>query len=54
MLKPHLKKQWIIPPKAKSEFVASMEDMLEVYKRPHDPDYPLVCVDESSKQLINL
>jgi hypothetical protein len=25
---------------------------LEVYKRPHDPDYPLVCVDESSKQLI--
>ena len=30
-----------------------MEDVLEVYQRPHDPDYPLVCVDESSKQLIN-
>ena len=29
-----------------------MEDVLEVYHRPHDPDYPLVCVDESSKQLI--
>jgi hypothetical protein len=29
-----------------------MEDVLEVYQRPHDPDYPLVCVDESSKQLI--
>lgn len=29
-----------------------MEDVLEVYRRPHDPDYPLVCVDESSKQLI--
>jgi len=52
-LKPHLQKQWVIPPKANSEFVASMEDVLEVYKRPHDPDYPLVCVDESSKQLIN-
>jgi DDE superfamily endonuclease len=29
-----------------------MEDVLEVYQRPHNPDYPLVCVDESSKQLI--
>jgi len=30
-----------------------MEDVLEVYERPHDPNYPLVCVDESSKQLIS-
>ena len=29
-----------------------MEDVLEVYQRPHDPAYPLVCVDETSKQLI--
>jgi len=29
-----------------------MEDVLAVYTRPRDPDYPLVCVDESSKQLI--
>jgi hypothetical protein len=29
-----------------------MEDVLEVYQRPHDPDYPLVCLDETSKQLI--
>lgn len=29
-----------------------MEDVLEVYQRPHDPDYPVVCVDETSKQLI--
>jgi hypothetical protein len=29
-----------------------MEDVLEVYQRPHDPDHPLVCVGESSKQLI--
>ena len=29
-----------------------MEDVLEVYHRPHDPACPLVCVDETSKQLI--
>jgi len=29
-----------------------MEDVLEVYTRPHDPDRPLVCLDEASKQLI--
>jgi hypothetical protein len=29
-----------------------MEDVLEVYQRPQDPTYPVVCVDETSKQLI--
>ena len=29
-----------------------MEDVLEVYKRPYDPRYPQVCLDETSKQLI--
>ena len=29
-----------------------MEDVLEVYKLPHDPKKPLVCMDESSKQQI--
>ncbi len=29
-----------------------MEDVLEVYQRPHDPDKPLVCIDETSKQMI--
>ena len=29
-----------------------MEDVLEVYHIPYDPDYPMVCMDESSKQLI--
>ena len=42
----------MIPPKANSAFVAAMEDVLEVYTRPHDPERPLVCLDESSKQLI--
>ena len=29
-----------------------MEDVLEVYHRPHDPDCPVICLDEASKQLI--
>jgi len=30
-----------------------MEDVLEVYRRPYDPNYPVVCMDESCKQLIS-
>ena len=29
-----------------------MEDVLEVYPRPHDPACPVVCLDEATKQLI--
>ena len=29
-----------------------MEDVLEVYHRPHDPNRPIVCLDETSKQSI--
>ncbi len=29
-----------------------MEDVLDVYKRPYDPKYPMICLDETSKQLI--
>ena len=42
----------MIPPEANAGFVAAMEDVLETYQRPHDPDRPLVCLDETSKQLI--
>ena len=42
----------MIPPEANAGFVAAMEDVLETYKRPRDPDRPLVCLDETSKQLI--
>ncbi|MGB8136695.1 MAG: IS630 family transposase [Pseudolabrys sp.] len=51
-LKPHLKQQWVIPPDANAAFVAAMEDILEVYQRPYDRQRPLVCLDESSKQLV--
>ena len=42
----------MIPPKQNAAFVASMEDVLEVYHRPHDASRPLVCLDETSKQLV--
>ena len=37
---------------ANAAFVAAMEDVLDVYTRPHDPARPLVCLDETSKQLV--
>ena len=42
----------MIAPKANAAFVAAMEDILAVYKRPRDAALPLVCLDETSKQLI--
>jgi hypothetical protein len=51
-LRPHLSKYWKIPPDANAAFVACMEDVLELYHAPYDPLFPLVCMDESSKQLV--
>ena len=51
-LKPWLRRHWVIPPNANAEFVCAMEDVLEVYTRPHDPAYPVVCLDEISKQWV--
>jgi hypothetical protein len=51
-LQPHRREQWVIPPQQNAEFVAAMEDVLEVYQRPRDPRRPVVCLDEQSKQLI--
>jgi hypothetical protein len=42
----------VIAPQASAAFVACMEDVLEVYQRPRDVERPLVCLDETSKQLI--
>ena len=45
-------KGWVIPPEKNSDFVANMERVLDVYKKPYDPAFPVVCMDESPKQLI--
>src|SRR5580704_4496888 len=51
-LKPHLSKYWKIPPDHCAAFVVCMEDVLDVYHAPYDPQFPLVCMDESNKQLV--
>ena len=35
-----------------AEFVACMEDVLDLYAEPYDPKRPVVCFDETSKQLV--
>ena len=41
-----------IPPGQSADFVCAMEDVLEVYQRPYDGNEVLVCMDETSKQLV--
>jgi hypothetical protein len=43
----------VIPPEQNGNFVAHMEQVLDIYKRSFDPLYPVVCMDESPKQLIS-
>ena len=41
---------WCIPPQENAAFVCGMENVLQVYTRPYDESYPVICMDESSKQ----
>ncbi len=51
-MKPWKVESWVIPPKQSSSFVAHMEQVLDVYKRPYNALNPVICMDESPKQLI--
>jgi len=42
----------VIPPSHNAEFVAAMERVLDVYRRPFDAVRPVVCTDETPRQLI--
>jgi hypothetical protein len=42
----------VIPPNKNSEFVACMEDVLNIYSMPYDPDFPVLCMDEQPVQLL--
>jgi len=42
----------VIAPEKNGDFVANMEMVLDVYKRPFDEKFPVLCMDESPKQLI--
>jgi len=50
-LKPWQKKMWCIP-KIDAEYVTRMEDVLTLYAEPPDPRRPVVCFDETPRQLI--
>ena len=50
-LKPWRKDMWCIP-KVDGEYVARMEDVLDLYAEAPDPNRPVVCFDESPVQLI--
>lgn len=50
-LKPWQKKMWCIP-KVDADFVARMEDVLELYAEVPDRRFPVVCFDETPRQLI--
>ena len=42
----------MIPAEENAAFVCQMEQVLDVYEQPYDADYPVVCLDESPKQLL--
>ena len=52
-VKPHLNDYWCIPPNEDAEFVAAMEDVLDVYQLPYDPVRPVWCMDEKPYQLLD-
>lgn len=49
-IKPWQVKSWCIG-KPSASYVAKMEDVLDVYQRPYDARRPVVCLDETSKEL---
>lgn len=44
---------WCIPPKQNADFVARMEEVLEVYSRPFNEKRPVICMDEKPFQLLD-
>lgn len=52
-LRPHLSAYWCIPPEEDADFVANMEDILDVYQMPYDPRRPLWCMDEKPYQILS-
>jgi transposase len=50
-LKPWQQKRWCVP-RVDGEYVARVEDVLDLYAEAPDPKRPVVCFDESPTQLI--
>ena len=44
---------WCISPKENADFIAHMEDILDVYEKPYNPEMPVVCMDEKPYQMLD-
>lgn len=42
----------MIPPEQNADFVAHMEDVLDLYHEPYDPNSPMICMDEQPIQMV--
>lgn len=51
-LKPWQEKMWCIG-ELSNEYIERMEDVLDVYERPYDPENPVICVDEKPVPLLS-
>ncbi|MFZ9595830.1 MAG: IS630 family transposase [Bdellovibrionia bacterium] len=51
-LKPWQEQMWYVP-NIDAEYVQRMEDVLDVYERPHNPKRPVICIDEKPIQLLS-
>ena len=51
-LKPHLSKYWCIPKHNDPAFVANMEDILGIYQMPYQKEFPVICMDEKTVQML--
>ena len=49
---PWRKEHWCLPPAASAAFVWPLEDVRDVDRRPSDPERPLICRDETSRQVL--
>ena len=51
-IKPWRRVGWVIPPQRNADCAAGMERVLDIYRRPYDANFPVVCMDETPRQLI--
>ena len=47
-----MEEERVVHPQGEREFVARMEDVLDLYHEAYDPERPVVCFDETSRQLV--
>ena len=52
-VKPHLSAYWCTPKEQDAEFILNMEDILNIYSMPYNPDIPVICMDEKPQQLLD-